>query len=457
MAVKQQNGHYNLTEGPIAAELMRMTTPMILGMLMLFSFNLIDTFFISMLGTEPLAAISFTFPITFTVVSLAIGLGIGTSAVVARHLGEGDHSKAKQASTVTLYTSMSMALILSLVIYACIDPIFLTLGASEDLLVPIRGYMHIWLPASALIVGIMTANSVLRASGDTRTPSMVMAAAGAFNAIMDPLLIFGLGPFPAMGISGAATATLISWIIGFTFLIYTLAVRRQLIEKTLPSYAVFIRSSRAMLRIGIPASGANMITPLAAGTMTYIAAGFGETTVAAFGVGSRIETMACLIVLALSSTLPPFISQNFGAGRLDRIREAYRLCTRFVLFWQLLVYLVLVLSSGLIAGMFSSDPEVIEAIKLFIWILPLGYGLQGVIILTNSSLNALHKPMQALALSGARFGLFYVPFAFIGSQYFGLYGFFAGALLGNLCMAAISWQTFRKTLSGEIDLVEELA
>ena len=216
-------------------------------------------------------------------------------------------------------------------------------------------------------------------------------------------------------------------------------------------------SGRKMLQIGIPAAGANMMTPLAAGIMTAIAASFGDTTVAAFGVGARLEPIACLLVLAMSSSLPPLISQNFGAQRLDRVEEAYRLSIRFILGWQLLVYVILFLTSGGIASIFSDDPNVIQAIQLFIWLMPIGYGLQGIIILTNSSLNAIHKPISALYLSIARFFIFYVPLAYLGSVYFGLYGFFAGAVCGNFLMAVISYRTFNEAISVEMKLRESAA
>ena len=450
------NSRHNLVEGEISKTLISMTMPVILGMLMLFSFNLVDTFFISRLGTEPLSAISFTFPVTFSILSLAIGLGIGTSAVVAKYLGRGDHEKAKQASTVTSYTSMGVTLILALVAYLLMDQTFLLLGADQSLLPQIREYMTIWLPASMLLVGIMTANSILRACGDTRTPSIVMAAAGLINAILDPILIFGLGPFPAMGIQGAALATAISWAIGFAYIFYSL-YRHELIFRGIPSLQVFRSSSREMLRIGIPASGANMLTPVAAGIMTAIAATYGPETVAAFGVGSRLESIAILLVLALSTTLPPFISQNFGAGRMERIRDAYRLALKFVLLWQLLIYLLMASTSTLIARVFTQNEIVIDAISIYIWILPLGYGLQGVIILTNSALNALHKPMLALYLSLMRFFVFYIPLAWIGSYYFGLIGFFAGAFLGNLLMAVIAWRSFDLLINTEAATSETAA
>ncbi|MEZ5526580.1 MAG: MATE family efflux transporter [Gammaproteobacteria bacterium] len=446
MAENPPKKRHTLVNDPIPATLIRMTGPMIIGMLMLFTFNLVDTLFISMLGTEPLSAISFTFPVTFMVLSLAIGLGIGTSAVVAKYLGCDECEKAKQASTVTNYTSIALALALSLVAYLFMDPIFRLMGASEALLPQIRAYMSIWLPTSALLVGMNSANSVLRACGDTKTPSLLMAAAGLINAVLDPIFIFGLGPVPAMGIQGAALATLVSWVVGFGYLFYYLIVKVELVYPGLPSRAVIISSSREMLRIGIPAAGANMMTPMAAGIMTAIAASYGETTVAAFGVGSRLESIASLIVLALSSTLPPFISQNLGAGRTDRIADSYRLTMKFVLIWQLLIYGMMALSAQLIAAVFTEDPAVSRAIELFIWILPLGYGLQGVIILTNSAFNALHKPMMALYLSIARFFVFYVPMAWVGSQLFGLAGFYAGALLGNILMALLSWRSFERAL-----------
>lgn len=436
----------SLVHDPIPATLMRMTAPMIIGMFMLFTFNLVDTLFISMLGTEPLSAISFTFPMTFMVLSLAIGLGIGTSAVVAKYLGCDEFEKAKEASTVTNYTSIALALCLSFITFIFMDDIFRMMGASESVLALIREYMTIWLPTSALLVGMTTANAVLRASGDTKTPSIIMAGAGLINVLLDPIFIFGFGPVPAMGIQGAAIATLISWIFGFGYLFYYLIVKLELVYPGIPSQKIFVSSSREMLRIGIPASGANMMTPVAAVAMTAIAATYGEATVAAFGVGSRIESMACLVVLTLSSTLPPFISQNLGAGRTDRIAESYRLSMKFILMFQLLIYAVMALSANLIAAIFTDDPEVARAIKLFIWILPLGYGLQGVIILTNSAFNALHKPMMALYLSVTRFFIFYVPLAWLGSELFGLAGFYAGALSGNVLMAVLSWRSFEKVL-----------
>ncbi|HBW83093.1 MAG TPA: MATE family efflux transporter [Gammaproteobacteria bacterium] len=445
----KSNTSNNLVEGSVRQSLIQMTLPMILGMLILFTFSVVDTWFISFLGTESLTAISFTFPVTFTVTSLAIGLGIGAAAVVGKCLGSSKIDEAKQAATVINYISFGLAAMLATCLWWFMEPIFSLMGAEQALYGEISSYMNVWFPGSVLVVCIMSGNSVLRACGDTKTPSLLMAAAGLLNAFLDPFLIFGLGPFPELGIAGAAWATVIAWSVGFVYLMYLLIAKRELVSSKLPSISAFEQSGRDMLRIGIPAAGANMMTPLAGGVMTAIAAGFGGNAVAAYGVGARLEPMATLLVLAMSSSLPPVISQNFGAGRLDRVKEAYDLAIRFICFWQLGVYVLLALAAPLVASIFSKEDDVTGAINLFLWILPLGYGLQGVIILTNSSLNALHKPASALYLSIARFFVFYVPFAWVGSLYFGLGGFFAGAVSGNLVMAAISWRTFNRALAAE--------
>jgi Na+-driven multidrug efflux pump len=218
---------------------------------------------------------------------------------------------------------------------------------------------------------------------------------------------------------------------------------------------VFVKSCKDILKIGLPAAGANMLTPIAAAIMTAIVADYGESAVAAFGVGSRLESIACLLVLVLSMTLPPFISQNFGANQLNRVEQAYKISIRFIMIWQVLIYIIFIFCAHWIATAFAKEAQVADLIELFIWILPFGYGLQGIVILTNSSFNALHKPMIALGLSVIRLFICYLPLAYIGSLLFGLAGLFAGAVIGNMLMAIISYRLFTKQFKARKPIIEE--
>ncbi|MCG9761315.1 MULTISPECIES: MATE family efflux transporter [Pseudoalteromonas] len=444
-AKSNSNGN-DILFGDIGATLKRMTIPMIFGMITLMMFNLVDTFFISMLGTEPLAAISFTFPVTFTVISLAIGLGIGTSAVIAKALGSNLLDEAKFDAAVAIIISAILVSLLSILGFIFVDEIFILLGAGEAVMPFIHDYMSVWFIGSILLITPMIGNSVLRASGDTKTPSLVMGLGGLVNAVLDPILIFGFGPIDAMGVKGAAVASVLSWSLGVTIILYLLIVKKRLISLS-AKYTSFTNAAKKILTIGLPAAGANMLTPLAMAVMTALIASYGPEAVAAFGVGSRIESIASLVVLALSMTLPPFVSQNFGAKHYQRVSDAYTQTLKFVLGFQFAVYLLLVLSAYYISHTFGNEPAVVETIQLFIYIMPLGYGLQGVIILTNSSFNALHKPMNALILSVIRLFIFYVPIAYLGSLLAGLPGLFAGAALGNLFTAAIAYNWFKKVIN----------
>ncbi|MGQ8364055.1 MATE family efflux transporter [Glaciecola sp. 1036] len=423
-----------------------MTVPMILGMTMLMTFSLVDTFFVSLLGTVELAAISFTFPVTFTIISLTIGLGIGTSAVIGKYLGSGDSSEAKALASGAMMLSVLLVAALSISGYFFIDDIFTLMGATPEILPFIHDYMSVWLLSAVLLAVPMVGNSVLRANGDTKMPSIIMAAGGAINAVLDPILIFGLGPIPAYGIMGAAIATAIAWLVNVVWILYLLAVKRQLMEAKLLNFREFKKASKGVLGIGLPAAGANMLTPIAGAILTAIVATYGKEAVAAWGVGNRLESLASIVVLSLSMSLPPFISQNFGASHWHRIEKAYMMCMKFVMAWQFLMYLILAALSVPLAAMFADDVKVQELIKVFLLILPLGYGLQGIIILTNSSFNAMHMPMSALILSLVRLFVFYVPVAYLGSLLFDVVGLFWGCVIANLATAFVSFTWFKRTL-----------
>lgn len=418
---------------------------MLAGMLTLMTFNLVDTFFISMLGTGQLAAISFTFPVSFSLISLAIGLSIGTSAIIAKALGAKELTAARTDGQVALWLSAALVALLAVAGFVLSDPLFKALGADGAVLQYIHQYMDIWFCGAVLLVLPMVGNAILRAAGDTRTPSIIMAGSGLVNAVLDPILIFGVGPIPAMGMQGAAIATVVSWLVG-SILIIRLLIKRDLITVTAVSARQFISISRKILRIGAPAAGANMLTPLAMAVLTAIMASYGPQAVAAYGVGARLESIACLVVLALSMTLPPVVSQNFGAGLFGRVQLAYQLSGRFVMLWQLAVYILLAVLAIPLAGLFSEDPQVVRIICWFIWIVPLSYGLQGIIILTNSSFNALHRPANALWLSLIRLFVFYVPLAWAGGELYGVLGLFAGCVVANIFTAFIAWRWFNRTV-----------
>ncbi|HET8706687.1 MAG TPA: MATE family efflux transporter, partial [Pseudomonadales bacterium] len=231
-----------LTRGPIAPTLSGLAIPTFFGIITILSFNLVDTYFVGLLGTIPLAAISFTLPVAFTVMNLAMGLGIGTSASLARLIGSGRIEEARRFTTHALLLSVVLVVALAICGILTIDSLFKALGAEAHLLPIIRDFMTIWYAGVGFLVIPMVGNAAIRATGDTRTPSKIMAVAGVMNGIFDPILIFGWGPFPELGVKGAAIATVIAWMFSCAASIWILYYREKLLDLSFPKMGELIES-----------------------------------------------------------------------------------------------------------------------------------------------------------------------------------------------------------------------
>lgn len=223
------SGKGDLTQGPIRQHLIRLSIPMIWGILAIISFQLVDTYYISLLGTEYLAAISFTFPVTMTVFSLIIGLGIGMSSVLSRKIGAGDHDEIIRIATHGLILAAMVALCVSVLGLLIMKPLFQIMGADEQMMPIITDYMTIWFAGIVFITIPVVGNSGIRASGDTLNPAINMMLAAGLNALIGPFLIFGLWGFPRMEVQGAALATLISYLFAMGFSLFVLYVRKKMI------------------------------------------------------------------------------------------------------------------------------------------------------------------------------------------------------------------------------------
>ncbi len=428
-----------LLTAPMTSVLLRMTGPMILGIIAILAFNLVDTFFIGMLGTHALAAISFTFPVTFVVTSLAMGLGAGLSAVIGHALGQGKHDEAARITTDCLFLAVVLVTLLSLLGACTIQPLFRLLGASDQLIRLIYDYMLIWYLTVPMLVLPMVGNAAIRATGDTKTPSLVMTVAGLVNGVLDPLLIFGIGPFPEWGIRGAAIATSISWLIAMLVSLYILRHREGLLRWRLSPRPQLLAHWRALLHVAVPASFTNMLNPLANAVLMTIFAGLGTEVVAAYGAASRVEALLLIVMMALSSVLAPFISQNCGAGNPARARAALQFCMRFALLFQLGVYGLTWLLAPLIANLFSDHPQVVRLIILYLHLVPIGYGFQGMVMLLASALNGVRASSISFLFNGLRLFVFLLPGTWLGAELGGEQGVYLGILLANLAAGTLAW------------------
>ena len=418
--------------------LYKLTLPMVIGIIAVFFFNLVDTFFIALLGTQSLAAVSFTMPIAMIVMNLAIGLGIASSALIARATGARNHLLAQQYVAASLLLTLVLAIVMLIFGLLFNDDVFILLGAGEELLPLIWQYMQFWWPGVVVMMLMIVINSNMRAVGNTKLPSMMMLGSAVLNAILDPILIFGIGPIEGMGVAGAALASTLCWLAVVLVMIYSLA-KIDLLHWGELTFKALLNIWQRLMSLGIPAIITNVLVPVASGFLLVMIAPMGEQTVAAFGVGARIEPFAIVAILALTSTIPVFVGQNFAAGQHDRIWQALSIAVRFILLWQIVVWLILWAVSPFLATIFSQDQVVIDQIVNYLMIMPVGYAGMGIVLCANSALNALQKTSISMLLNLVRLSIFYVPLAWLGGHFYGFEGLLLGASLGNLIAGFLVW------------------
>ena len=436
----------DLLTGPVGKTLLQLALPMLLGVLSIVAFNLVDTYFVGRLGPDQLAAVGFTFPVISLVGSIAQGLGIGVTSVVAASMGQGQRERAAHETADSLLLGVLVVAVVSGIGYLTIDPLFTALGATATTLPYIREYMSVWYVAVVFLIVPMVGNSAIRATGDTKTPSYIMGAAVVVNLALDPLLIFGWGPVPALGLRGAALATAISRALTFALAFYVLRYRLDLIRKP-RSWTAFLGCIRTVANVAVPAGAARAINPLGIGTLTGMLAAYGAAAVAGYGVGSRIEILALTFIIALSTVVGPFVGQNYGAGNWDRIREARKLAFRFSLVCGLVIAAPLFLFAEPIGGLFTEDPEVLAVTVIFLRTVPISYTLLGITLITATILNSIQRPWPAAALSVMQMFALLVPLAYLGGQWRGVEGMLMGVAAAYCIAGGINWFWVRREIA----------
>lgn len=431
-----------------------MTIPMVWGLLATMSFNAVDTYFVAQLGADQLAAMSFTFPVVMVVTSMAIGLGAGTSSVMARLLGEKKFDGARQLAGDTLLLAILLSLLVTLCGLLTIEPLFLLLGAEPRLLPLIADYMQVWYFNAPLILAPMVISAMMRATGNNKVMGILMIVSSLANMILDPLLIFGWGVFPRLEMAGAAWATLIVRLGMTAWSLYLVVGQLQLMSWPHQQWFEIRRSWKLILHIGLPAMGTNMIIPLASGITVALVAAYGVDAVAGYGIAMRVEPVMLIAFYALSGVIGPFMGQNMAFDNRHRQLQALQSVVRFCLLFGAGLTLLMWLLGKWVSTLFTDSEAVIDVAVLYLSVVPLSYGAYGLVMAVNASFNGLGEPFPAMVLSALRVLVIYLPLVWLGQSLFGLQGLFMAVMLANLITAALAYYWIRSRLLWHAALTE---
>lgn len=424
----------------LSKQLFQMTWPMMFGVLSLMSFQLVDSAFIGQLGILPLAAQGFTMPLQMVIIGLQVGLGIATTAVIARVLGAQQPQKAKQLGGLVIILGAVMVFTMCLVIWFSRGPILSLLGAQADVFPVIDSYWPVWLASCWTGAMIYFAYSVCRANGDTKLPGLMMVITSILNMILDPIFIFHFD----LGLNGAAWATILAFSIGFCIILPSI-FKRHWISFSWHDLPI-AQSIKELNAVMSPAMMSQLLPPLSSMMATKIIAGFGAAAVAGWAMASRIEFFAIVVVLALTMSIPPMVGKMLGAKQFDDIQKLIRIAAKFVLTWQISLAILLFIVANPLANLLSTDSNVISVIQAYLMWVPISLSSLGICMLMVSVCNALGVSMRALTISILRLFACFLPMIWLGSTLFGLHGVFMGALVGNTMAGIIAWIMYNKAV-----------
>ena len=441
MKTKQGRGK-NLTKGPIAKTLFALAAPVVLGMSLQTAYNIIDTYFIGLLGSDELAAVSVTFPVVFIFIAIASGLSVGTIALVSQALGAKNRKHANNVAEHSLLLALISGIIIAVSGILFSAPLFAFMGAHHHILQMTMQYANlIFVGFVFLFIGFIS-QGIIQAGGDTKTPTLYLFISVVINIILDPIMIFGIGPVPAMGLFGAALATVLSRGIGASLNIMHLLRGKAKVTIDIPSFTFEKSIFMKIISVGWPSSLSNSINSIGMIALMSLVGTFGTAALAAFGVGIRLESLAILPVIGLSTALTPFIGQNLGARLEQRAKKALLFASLAASAFMGIFALIWFFLPDVIFSVFTNDINVIRTGMTYFQIISFGYVFMGIVFIINGLYQGSGHTRLQLFVNASRW-IFIVAVALALVGLFGLDGIWIGFPVGNFVSFVVSFALYK--------------
>ncbi|WP_420128785.1 MATE family efflux transporter [Longimicrobium sp.] len=439
-----RGSHQDYTDGPVGRSILLLSVPMVLEMAMESVFAVVDIFFVSRLGADAVAAVGLTESLLAVVYALAMGLGIGATALVARRIGEKNPEGAAHAAGQAIMLALVISAILGIIGSLLAPRLLAMMGASPEVIRTGTGYARVMLGGEAAIIILFVVNAIFRGAGDAAIAMRVLWLANLINIVLCPCFIFGLGPFPQLGVTGAAVATTIGRSTGAAFALWRLTRKDGRIPVGRRHLAPDFAAMGQILRLSGTATLQMLVGTASWIGMARIVAAFGSPVLAGYTVGMRVVIFALLPSFGLSNAAATMVGQALGAGKPDRAERAvWKACVYNLVFLGV-VGLAFVVLAGPIIRLFSTDPEVIRHGSAALRVVAAGFPLYAFGMVLTHSFNGAGDTWTPTWINLAVFWAFEIPLAWLLSRAIGPLGAFLAITIAFSTLAVVSGLIFRR-------------
>ena len=431
-----------LTEGPIARNLWKLAIPMMVAFAFQTSFNFVDRYFISRLGDTATAAIGMAFVVQLIIIALGSGIGMGLNSYISRNLGAGKKEIAISAALHSFLLAISHGILITILGLLTQHQLFLFLGARGELLADILDYLTVLFYFAPIYLLSMISNNIFRGWGDTVYPMKFMIVGTFLNIVLDPILIFGWGPIPAMGLKGAALATGLARTASFLYNLFVLVIRKKPAPLSFAFFRFRLTIVKGIFQVGFPSSVAQILNSLTLMMIYFILKRFGTAPRSAYIIAYTYEVVVFLPVMGLAQAMAIMVGHNYGAKNYRRIRQVYFTGLRISLSIMVVLSGVILLFPQALAAVFARSNQVLEMTTTALKILAPGYLFRGVFMCTIASFQGIGLGRHQLMAMIIKMAGMLIPLAYLGAYWWGIPGVWWGIFLANLLSSIVMFLWF---------------
>jgi len=440
----------DLTQGNIRKQLWSLAWPMMLSVFFYTLYNLVDTFWVSKVSAEAIAAVSISQITLFIMISLGFGITVGSGVIMSMHIGAKDIKGAERVLGQSFVLAAIAGLFFTGVALVFKNQLLLASGAKGAIFVPALEYFTVTASGSVLFFILITIMFAFNAQGDTFTFTKLFALSTVVNLILDPLFIFGGWGIPAFGVAGAAYATLISQAVFIVVALNSLSKEHRRVRFHVANFSFNWKSVKKVLNIGIPAALTQVIFPLGlAGLTLIVSSAFKEAGAIAFSLGFRVEFFAFLPAAGFGFGAMAMIGQNIGAGKLKRAQECFHTALKYGFGAATALGVLVAIFAVPIVRVFTTDPVVVDYARSYMWTVALTYGFLAASMVEANAFQALGKSWPGFWIFILRFAVISIPAGYLFTLVFDLsiISMWFAIIAGNIISAIVGYVWIKKTLN----------